>query len=361
VQALWTLDGIGALDPNAVLPALSHSSPIVRAAGARLSERFLAGNDRDELIKRLLVVAKDTSTEVQLQALLTLGGVADPKVDLALAEIVRAYPQNTFLRDALFSGLANRELALLEQLNAKSTWNDEDADKIVSGLARGVFGSRQLPDIERVISLAAKAAASGASKRALALLEALVPTTGSSRRPLQFARQPEGWAELENLPAAKTRLARLKDVIVWPGKPGVAAIAVVKPLTADQQARFETGKALFNAVCAACHQTTGRGLDGLAPPLVDSEWVLETVERPVRIVLHGVRGSIRVLGKTHTGDMPAFGAALDDQQISSILTYIRREWGHTASPIEPGQVKAIRAATASHTDAWSPEELMQVK
>ena len=147
---------------------------------------------------------------------------------------------------------------------------------------------------------------------------------------------------------------------MWPGKPGVSAVAAVKPLTAEQQTRFETGKMLFSAVCAACHQATGRGLDGLAPPLLDSEWVLETAERPVRIVLHGVRGTIRVLGRTHTGDMPAFGGALDDQQISSILTYIRREWGHTASAVDPEQVKAIRAATMGH-DAWSAEELLQVK
>jgi mono/diheme cytochrome c family protein len=84
-------------------------------------------------------------------------------------------------------------------------------------------------------------------------------------------------------------------------------------------------------------------------------------ERPVRIVLHGVRGPITVLGRVHTGDMPAFGAALNDDQISSILTYLRREWGHTATPVEPEQVKAIRAATAAHNDAWSPEELMLIK
>ncbi|MGH7958309.1 MAG: c-type cytochrome [Opitutaceae bacterium] len=114
-------------------------------------------------------------------------------------------------------------------------------------------------------------------------------------------------------------------------------------------------------MCAACHQANGRGLDGLAPPLVDSEWVLETVERLVRIVLHGVRGPIRVLGRTHTGDMPAFGGALDDQQIASTLTYLRREWGHTASPVEPAEVKSIRAATAGHPDAWSPAELMRVR
>jgi mono/diheme cytochrome c family protein len=92
-------------------------------------------------------------------------------------------------------------------------------------------------------------------------------------------------------------------------------------------------------------------------PLLDSEWVLGPPERPVRIVLKGIRGNITVLGRMHTGDMPAFGAALDDNQIASILTFLRREWGHTASPIDPEFVKAQRAATANHPDAWSAEEL----
>jgi mono/diheme cytochrome c family protein/glucose/arabinose dehydrogenase len=363
VHALWTLDGIGALDRLTVSSAFDHPDPVVRANATRLSERFLNGAGSAELVARLLALAKDRSSEVQLQAVLTLGAVNDPEVDVALAEIARTHPQNTFLRDALFSGVANQELALLEALAKLPAWNAEDAEanKIFSGLARGIFGSRELPAIERVIAIAGQAASSAGGKRAVALLDGLVPTIGSSRRPLSFAKQPAGWTELEKNPTAKTRLTRLNEIIVWPGKPGVASVAAVKPLTAEQQARFDTGKTLFTAVCAACHQVTGRGLDGLAPPLLDSEWVLGPPERMVRIVLHGVRGPISVLGKIHTGDMPAFGAALDDQQIASILTYVRREWGHTAAPVEPDQVKAIRAATAGQTDAWSPEELNLIK
>lgn len=109
----------------------------------------------------------------------------------------------------------------------------------------------------------------------------------------------------------------------------------------------------------SCHQVDGRGLEGLAPPLLDSEWVLGPSERPVRIVLHGVRGPIRVLGKTHTGDMPPLGV-LPDEQIAAILTYVRRAWGHTASPVATEEVQRIRAATAGHSDAWSPEELMKI-
>jgi mono/diheme cytochrome c family protein len=363
VHALWTLDGVGALDRGEVMAALGHADPVVRGAGIRLSEGFLEGDGRDEVVTRLLVLARDASAEVQLEAVLALGAVDDPEGDVGLAEITRANPKNTFLRDALFSGLANHELRLLERLDAMPTWTaeDEEAGRIFSGLARGVLGSRQLAAIERVIAIAGKAAASGGGKRAVALLDGLLPTSGGSRRPLRFAQQPPGWAKLEATTAARRRLTKLKDIMVWPGKPGVSAEAEVKPLTPEEKARFDAGRMLYSAVCSACHQANGRGLDGLAPPLFDSEWVLGSVERPVRIVLHGVRGNINVLGRMHTGDMPGLGAALDDQKIASILTYLRREWGHTASPVEPAQVEAIRAATAGRTDAWSSSELLQVK
>jgi mono/diheme cytochrome c family protein/glucose/arabinose dehydrogenase len=363
VQALWTLDGVGGIDRATILAALSDREPMVRAAAIRLSERLLGGPDEAVVVTRLNALTADASPEVQLQAVLTLGNVADVATDARLAQVARQNPQNTFLRDALFSGVANRELPLLEQLMKDSAWSAEDveANKILTGLARGVFGARELPAVERVLALAGQSAAHGGGKRAVALLDGFVPTVGSSRRPLQLTKQPMGWAELEKNATAKARLAKLADIVVWPGKPGVTAATAVAPLNAEQQTRFENGRALFTAVCVACHQAGGRGLDGLAPPLLDSEWLLGSPERTVRIVLHGVRGPITVLGRVHTGDMPAFGGALNDDQISSVLTYLRREWGHTASPVDPAQVKAIRAATTGHSDAFSPEELNLIK
>ncbi|MES2692013.1 MAG: HEAT repeat domain-containing protein [Verrucomicrobiota bacterium] len=358
-HALWALEGMGALDRATVLKALGAKDPAVRAHAIRLSEKFLDG----DVAQRVRALTQDKSAEVQLQAVLTLGNLKDPAVDAALAEVARTNPKNATLRDALFSGVADRELALLERLVADTKWSADDAEAnaILGGLARGVFGARDLTGVEKIVTIAGKAAATGDGKRAVALLEGLTPTLGSSRRPLQLAKQPEGWTALEKNPTAAARLVKLKDIVVWPGKPGVVAATAAKPLSKEQQARFEAGKTLFTTVCAACHQVNGRGLDGLAPPLLDSEWVLGSHERPVRIVLHGVRGPITVLGRVHTGDMPAFGGALDDQQISSILTYLRREWGHTADPVEPEQVKAIRAKTMGHSDAWSPEELNLIK
>ena len=58
-------------------------------------------------------------------------------------------------------------------------------------------------------------------------------------------------------------------------------------------------------------------------------------------------------------DMPALGA-FDDEQISGILTYIRREWEHNAAPVEPETVKAIRTSTVDRHEAWLQEELREI-
>jgi mono/diheme cytochrome c family protein len=57
--------------------------------------------------------------------------------------------------------------------------------------------------------------------------------------------------------------------------------------------------------------------------------------------------------------MPSMGM-FDDEQIAAILTYVRREWGNTAAPVEPKTVKQIRTETASRQEAWSQAELLQV-
>jgi len=76
-----------------------------------------------------------------------------------------------------------------------------------------------------------------------------------------------------------------------------------------------------------------------------------------RIVLHGLAGPIKVNGRTWAFEMPPLGAALSDEQIAGVVTYIRREWEHTASPVSVETVKAIRAEHKDRTKSWTAEEL----
>jgi len=144
-----------------------------------------------------------------------------------------------------------------------------------------------------------------------------------------------------------------------PVKAAPTSVARAIPLTDEQKKRFEAGRALYEMVCLACHQQHGLGQAGLAPPLVDSEWIAGSDQRLIRIILLGLRGPIKVKGEIFELEMPALGV-LDDDQIAAILTYARREWGHTFAPVEPATVKAVREATASREDAWTMAELLKV-
>ena len=117
------------------------------------------------------------------------------------------------------------------------------------------------------------------------------------------------------------------------------------------------GKTVYATLCAACHQPTGTGMDGLAPPLVDSDWVLGKPDVLPRIVLHGLSGPLKVNGQSFNLEMPPLGPALTDEQIAGVLTYIRREWEHGASPISVATVASSAHKYKARTQAWNSAEL----
>jgi mono/diheme cytochrome c family protein len=120
------------------------------------------------------------------------------------------------------------------------------------------------------------------------------------------------------------------------------------------------GKATYAQVCISCHQPTGQGLAPVFPPLAGSEWVVGSEERIIRIVLHGLKGPIKVKGTEYTNEMPAAGPGsgfnLNAQKIAAVLTYIRQEWGNQAGPVTTAKVEEIRGKEGSRP-AWSAAEL----
>ena len=147
-----------------------------------------------------------------------------------------------------------------------------------------------------------------------------------------------------------TRAANVLARVAWPGKPGADPSFV--PLTPGEQQRFNAGREVYQSLCVACHQPDGRGRDRMAPTLVGSDLVLGHPEIPVRILINGKEGPV--------GLMPPLGSVLDDDQIAAVLTYIRREWGHAGSPVEPATVKQIRPLTTDRTRPWTDDELARI-
>ena len=358
VHALWTLDGMGRLDSSTAIAALGDHDARVRVAAVRVCEGFLKKSERPAALQALLAMAAETDPFAQQQLVLTLGEAADKEADAILAALVRRLPGTAFLHSAALSGLAGRELALLQRLLADEAWRNGDgnAEKFLGELAQCTFASRNAGQIERLLHLIAEQPAG--PSRAVALLDGILENSRvTTKKPVKLASEPTALASLQKL--GDPRIAKMTALLTWPGKPGARIEPPVPPLTAEQQTRYDVGKAIFTGVCAACHQPHGLGLEGVAPPLVDSEWVLGSEQRLVRVVLHGLTGPLQVKGRSYRLDMPAF-AVFGDDEIAGILTYIRREWEHTAAPVEPATVQTIRSATSGRHEAWLQEQLLKI-
>jgi putative membrane-bound dehydrogenase-like protein len=410
LHALWTLEGVRQVDLATLKKAMGDDAAKIRAAAIRISEPLL--RNQPELLNELLKHVDDLEPDVQLQLAFTLGEVNEPRADEAMARIALANAADDYIRDAVISGLGGRELEFLESLlslwrvhrdheptpNPSQEGTKQGAaaplpggvggglagsrlterlpgeqssiqqaagrEKLLSALAESVFNEAKPDRVDRLLALAANASA-GAGWQRVALLDGIlntVPTEARAKsKPVRLNAEPASLAALASCETKEVqeRAKKIGDLVTWPGKPGATREVPAKPLTAEEEKRFGQGKELFLISCGACHQAHGLGQEGLAPPLVDSDWVLGPPARLVRIVLHGLHGPVTVKGKLFQLDMPALGI-FDDEQIAALLTYVRHEWGHTASPIEPDLVKKIRAETEKREEAWTEAELMKI-
>lgn len=102
------------------------------------------------------------------------------------------------------------------------------------------------------------------------------------------------------------------------------------------------GELLYNKNCGVCHQADGNGDGARFPSLKGSEWVKGDKGRLIGVVLNGLQGEIEVNGEKWNGVMPSFVSTLNDEQIASVLTYIRQEFGNKSSKIIFQEVAKIR-------------------
>ena len=379
LHALWALDGMGRLDPPTARGALADADEKVRAAAVRLCEPLLVpGPVRDDTLRALLkLVPDETSPDVRLQLALTLGAVPVHEAEGALADLLTlddragaADPE--LMRDAVLGGLRGRELEFARRLLERDDWAKPTGGRAatLTALARCVMAERRTARVRGLLELAA-GEASG-SWRQVALLEGMPPkgnVAAQAKDPgapavklIYLDEQPDALPTLLASTDAKVRaLAERVDTrLAWPGKPGAPPPPKVEPLTLEQQARFEKGREVFANTCAACHQSNGLGMEGLAPPLVDSEWVHGPPARLARVVLHGLTGPITVNGTPYNMEMPAL-PTLTDAEVAAVLTYVRREWEHAADPVDEQTVAAVRKETEGRAALWTAKELQAVK
>jgi mono/diheme cytochrome c family protein len=114
-------------------------------------------------------------------------------------------------------------------------------------------------------------------------------------------------------------------------------------LTGEQRKQsMLRGAHVYKDRCAPCHQPGGEGVPRVYPPLANNEAiVMRNPVNAIRMVLNGgfppsTAGNPRPYG------MPPFAQLLSDEEIASVVTYVRGSWGNAAAPVSNVEVAGAR-------------------
>ncbi|MBP8255700.1 MAG: c-type cytochrome [Opitutaceae bacterium] len=354
VQALWTLQGMKALAQGTVEVALRDRDPRVVSTTIRLAEPWLKSGEQS-LTSAVIALTGHTNDSVRLQAAFSLGESPAPAAREALFALARAHGDQACLNDALVSSLPGHEFSLLEGLLDDPSPRRVMRNKpvIVTAAAAVLLGNKPDPQARLFAMLSPDSKTTAANR--LSLLEGieLAQRKDSERATsaLTIAVVPQGlisWSNAKGIaPEIGNRLRKTIGLLRWPGRAETAKKPAAVALNAQEKLLYEKGRENF-AICAGCHQPDGKGLAGLAPPLINSRWVLGQPDVLARIVLQGKENAPLV--------MPPLGA-LDDATVASILTYVRHSWGHAASAVSAETIASVRVATKGRDEPWKESEL----
>jgi mono/diheme cytochrome c family protein/glucose/arabinose dehydrogenase len=370
LHVLWTLEGMNQLTNESVMTALADKEPAVRASATALSKRFLGSIPDPDMLNELERLKDDANPDVRRELVLALATVVHPRIDAILEPALKASTADGKALDTLLAGFTGREAELLAARLDSAGWKKQEPWRTKFIHAAAAQGVRQRNPIVylRMLHLAGIQPTDG-SWRQTALLDGLMPTPpkgADAPRPIKLPTVSEGLDKL--LKSTDPKVAKsaeaLAKLLIWPGKDG-KPLPVLPPLSPKHQDLYDVGKTQFTATCAACHHPAGYGEAGKGPPLIDSDWARGAPHRLVRIVLHGLHGPISInkepFNKDASLEMPAMAMALDDAKIAGVLTYVRREFGDGATPVEMEIVATIRATENGRTEQWTEKELAKTK
>ena len=152
------------------------------------------------------------------------------------------------------------------------------------------------------------------------------------------------------------------EQIIAPPKPRTNGPFNGLELSKEQKGILERGELVFAELCSQCHGNDGMGKSMgngklLAPALAGSFRIQQHPEYAVRVLLHGLEGSIE--GKNYAGGLMQPMKDQSDQWIADVVSYIRNGLSNDASFVSPAQVAAIRAHTNKQAGMYKFESLMK--
>jgi glucose/arabinose dehydrogenase/mono/diheme cytochrome c family protein len=385
IHALWTLEGLGQVQPSDLQTALSGSDPDLQSQACRVAETF-RGTGAEAAVAAMVAALKATAPGTLRQQAASLGlfrGAGQAVAREAWASLVAAAPPtDPLFKDMALSGLAGAETESLELALARhlpvvpeliraalsSAKNPEATNRLLTALTAPQLSAS---DQVKFLNLAAQSLATRRQGKAcIALLEKASPVAPWREAVLKgfiAAGKTKGFKKIPLAPAPALLTGPGEDKTLRAAASifDLSGKAPANYLTKPEHHRlYEIGRTEFNKLCATCHHPEGKGMETLAPPLLDSEWVLGPDKRLTALVMEGLMGPIEVNGTRY--DVPKvqpvmpgirFNPELSDEEIAGILTYIRHSWENAAPPVDPAVVRQWRESQAPRAPFTAAELL----
>lgn len=364
-QALWTLQGLKLAQPELLFKLVSDQNLLVRTTALRLLEPFAREdkNVRVKLEQVLLQKWQNAPIKQILQMALTAQALDAKISNQLLAGISERYGSLPLIRDAVLSSLENREFAFLQHLWKAPQWQRREPAReiFIEMLATAIMRKKDPSELTTLLAMLDRKEKSADWRQKAVLTGLAMGGSTNKSKPVRLSAAPAVLTKMAGKIGA-TRLAALTSLFEWPGHTGSEKISMKKSLlNEEQQQLFASGRQHYLTTCSGCHGADGAGMKRFAPPLSGSDWVLGDEKRLALIVLHGMEGPVKVAGKMYDAPeilpvMPAH-STMDDAAITTILTYIRNEWGNNAGPIDKRTVGTTRNTSQGRVVPWKAEEL----
>ena len=167
--------------------------------------------------------------------------------------------------------------------------------------------------------------------------------TGASRRGAVYGPMAEvTYNSLQYMTDSDTRAMAvyLKGLAVG-GAPDAPASAVP---AAESSLLMRLGKTVYAAQCASCHGSDGRGMPPDYPPLASNQSIqMASAVNPIRMVLNGGYPP-GTAGNPMPHGMPPFAQSLSDDEVASVVSFIRASWGNRGGTVDARQANELRTA-----------------
>lgn len=307
-------------------------------------KKLIYGNDKS-VVEAITLIAKDGKNPLgQTQALWTLEGMGELSADLltSIKTGDAAVASQVILLAKTIINSAN-EAALLSIFEKAVASKDFDQHLQVAHSLGGITNSK-------TAELWMNLATTHVDNRVMA--EALVSSiAGKETQLLSTIKQ------LQKESALVTVLNKTIDNITNDNRKEL--VISVSDQTDDRTRGFE----LYQMYCGTCHGMDGKGMEGLAPPLYQSEYVDGPPEHIALVMLNGLQGPITVHGKIYESALVMPGIKhnpdITDRDINDIIAFIKS--GFTSKPkwfkIKESTITALRAATADRKEMFTEAEL----